>query len=480
MTLTKRISELLLALNNGIPERESCLQLGFLAAINGEAFYIYGRSGSGKNLIANRITAACKSAKILKMGRRQHTFPTNLSTFDIIVFQDFNPLDDAAKENIQTAISDRADAPLILTSDQRPEVTLSRANIMDRVTLSVTLPESISPAALCDLLQKQGKKEDFHIPLGLAIAPEERKAWVNDIQKVTLSEDTLGVIGKLAELCDKNGIYVSIRRWMSLTNMVKAIAFFNGRKETKFTDAFFLGTPIWSKSVPNNVITENFSDIVKAQILKDIPNVLDNLFDANGLFKKVNLLLRSSCHLYETKMFNNEQCLSYRITIAGESTPLYVPLRYMETDEDFNPFNEFRKVETRVRCNFHGTSNCSIAIDSAVRGVGLRGSYNNTTPGKFEDYANMPSYILKENDPEIAAQKKAKLEECKKVAQVQLEQQTKNLIALRDLFIANKQAREDLFCEKALFDKIQGEIRKIFDDTTAIANKLKETLELFK
>lgn len=480
MTLSKRISELLSALNAGVPERESCIQLGFLAAACGEAFYIYGRSGSGKNLIADRIVAAYKNAKILKMGRRQHTFPSNLSAFDMLVFQDFNPLDDTAKENIQTAISDKEQAPLILTSDQRPEVTLSRANIMDRVTLSVTLPESISPAALCDLLKKQGKIEEFRIPLGIAITPDEQKAWATEIQKVELSEDTLGIIGKLAELCDKSGIYVSIRRWMALTNMVKAIAFFNGRAETKFTDAFFLGTPIWSKAISNNIITENFTDIVKARVLKDIPNVLENPFDANGLFKKVNHLIHSSCNLYETKMFNNEQCLSYRVTIAGESTPLYVPLRYMETDEDFNPFNEFRKVETRVRCNFHGTSNCSIAIDSAVRGVGLRGSYNSNSQGKFEDYASLPSYILKENDPEIAAQKKAQLEECKKIAQVQLEQQTKNLISLRNLFLTNKQARDDLFCDKPLFDKIQSEIRNIFDNTTAIANKIKETLELLK
>ncbi|PWJ70064.1 MULTISPECIES: hypothetical protein [unclassified Fibrobacter] len=480
MTLTKRISELLTALNTGIPERESCFQLGFLAAVCGEPFYLFGRSGSGKNLLAERLANAFKNAKILKVGRRQQAFPNNLASFDVIIFQNFNPLDDETKDNIKIALSDRENAPLIITSDQRPEVTLSRADIVDRVTLSISLPESLSSAALCDLLQNQSKLEDFHVPMGIAIAPEEAKAWCSEIKKVTLSTDTLCIIGKMAELCDKEGIYVSIRKWIALTNMVKAIAFFNERTETKFTDALFLGTSIWGKSSSNATISANFNEIVKAQIMKDIPDLLGEPYDALRLYKNVKRLLHSSCNLYETKIFNNEPCLSYRVTIAGEPTPLYVPLRYMESDEDFNPFNEFRKVETRVRCNYHGTSSCTISIDSSVKGIGLRSSIStNTLSNKFEDFATLPSYILKENDPEIHQQKLVQLEECKAEAKTQLEKKTKDMLALKELFMANKQAREDLFCNKELFDQIQGEIRHIFDNAIAVANKLKETLELF-
>lgn len=480
MTLTKRISELLLALNKGIPEREACFQLGFLAAVSGEPFYLFGRSGSGKNLLAERLASAFKNAKILKVGTRQQAFPNNLSTFDVIIFQNFNPTDEETKENVKIALSDRGNAPLIITSDQRPEVTLNRADIADRVTLSIPLPESLSPAALCELLQNQSKLEDFRVPMGIAISPEEIKTWTAEIKKVTLSADTLGIIGKMAELCDKEGIYVSIRKWIALTNMVKAVAFFNERTETKFTDALFLGTAIWGKNSSNATIGTNFNDIVKAQIMKEIPDLLKDPYDAVALYKNVHRLFHSSCNLYETKVFNNEPCLSYRVTIAGEPTPLYVPLRYMETDEDFNPFNEFRKVETRVRCNYHGTSSCTISIDAAVKGIGLRSSFNTTTPSnKFEDFATLPSYILKENDPEIYQQKQVQLEECKVEAKAQMERQTKNMLALKELFLANKQAREDLFCNKELFDQIQNEIRAIFDSAIAVASKLKETLELY-
>jgi MoxR-like ATPase len=186
--------------------------------------------------------------------------------------------------------------------------------------------------------------------------------------------------------------------------------------------------------------------------------------------------------LYETKEFNGQPCLSYRITVAGEQTPLYVPLHYIETDEDFNPFNELRQVEKHVRCNFHGTSSCTISIDSAVKGIGLRNNLsrqNNNAPGKFEDFATLPTYILRENDPEVAKKKQAELEACKKEAQAQMEQQGKILRSLRDLYQANKAYRNDLFVNLENFDKIQGELSEIFNTINGVASKLRETLELY-
>lgn len=482
MTLTQRIAELLRALNNGIPEREACIQLAFLATVTGEPFFVYGRSGSGKTMLTDRVSKAFKDAKVLKMNRRQHQLPENLSEMDFIAFQDFNPADDAAKENLQEALHSRNGAALTISSDQRPESVLSRAEITDQITLTVSLPDSLSPDALCELLQNQDCLDTVSIPSELPITREERKQWNEEIKKVELSHETLRVVGHLAELCDQSDIYIPIRKWLALTNIIKAIAFFNGRTHTNLTDTLFLGTSIWSKATSNSVITENFGSIIKSVMFSEVPEVFNMTYDAGALYRKVKTLLHSSNNLYETKMFNNEPCLSYRITIAGEPTPLYVPLRYVESDEDFNPFNELRQVETRVRCNYHGTSSCTISIDPAVKSVGLRSSMarNGTPANRFEDFATLPSYILLENDPQVASEKKVKLEECKKEAMAQAEKQTKYLFALRDMYQANKALREDLFCNTKMFDTLQNELRTIFDANNAIANKLKETLELFK
>ncbi len=481
MTLTKRISELVAALCTGVPERESCIQLGFLATVTGAPIYLYGRSGSGKSLIADRLAASYKNARVLKIGRRQEDFPTKLNGFDVIVFKNINIQDDELKENVHSAIHGRENASMILIGDQRPESTLSRLEITDHIVLTISLPERLSSKALCAILQDQTKNKEIHVPMGLALSQEELKQWNSEIQNITLSSDTLEIIGKLAELCDQNDVYVPIRKWIAFTNIIKAIAFFNGRTETRFTDAFFLGAPIWGKNSANTAIAENFCSMVESVLLKDLPEVLKQPYNAAATYSKVKTLLHSSNNLYETKMFNNEPCLSYRITIAGEPAPLYVPLRYMETDEDFNPFNELKQVETRVRCNYHGTSSCTISIDSSVKGVGLRSSMqrNSANPGKFEDFATLPSYILRENDPEVAAQKKARLDELKKEIAEQMDHQTKLLIALRDLYRNNKAYRDDLFCNTEIFDKLQTNLRNIFDSITAVATKIKETHELF-
>ncbi len=483
MTLTQRIQELLQVLCADFPERESCLSLGFLSVVNNEPFYLYGRTGSGKSFLVKRLSSAFKDNKVLQVGSRQHSFPTKLGVFDLIIFQNFNPIDDITKENVRAALQDRENAPVILSSDIRPENAMGRAEIADEITLTISMPDNLSPSALCSLLQSQGKAQNFEVPDNLKISLDEKNAWKEEIKKIELSEDTLSTIGKLAEICTQNGIYVPISKWLALTNMAKAIAFFNGRTHTTFIDTLFLGAPIWGRSTSNKAISESFNEIVKSVMLKELANVADNVYDAAGLFRRVKTLLHSSNNLYETKDFNGESCICYRITVAGEPAPLYVPLQYVETDEDFNPYNELRQVEKHVRCNFHGTSSCTISIDSAVKGIGLRNNAmrnNNSSPSKFEDFATLPTYILRENDPDVARQKKILLEELRKETQTQMEQQAKILRSLRDLYQANKVYRNDLFCDIPRFDNIQGELRDMFDTINGVATKLKETLELYK
>lgn len=482
MTLTKRIHELLSTISADLPEREHCIQLAFLAAITGKPFYLYGRPGSGKGLLINRLVSVFKNAKTLQLSNHQQPLPEGPLNYDIVIFQNFEPTNEIIKDNVKAVLLNGADTDLILSSDVRPENAMGRANIADEITLTIYMPDSLSSDALCTLLQNQGKKEEFHMPLGLAISAEEKKTWNEEIKKITLSEDTLSIIGKLAELCDKNGIYVPISKWLSFAHMAKAIAYFNGREQTTFTDALFLGGSIWGRSTSNAVISENFGNIVKGIFMKDLPDILEKIYPADTLYNRVKSLLKSSNNLYETKDFNGEPCICYRVTIAGEQTPLYVPLRYVETEEEFNPFNELRQVEKHVRCNYHGTSSCTISIESSVKGFGLRNTMSrngNSSSGKFEDFATLPTYILRENDPEVARQKKIQMEELQKEAVFQMEHQAKMLRSLRDLYQASKVHRDDLFCDTLHFDKLLNELRSTFDTINGVAAKLKDTLELF-
>ena len=481
MTLKQRISALMDSLAKGIPEREYCVQLAFLTMIINEPFYIYGRSGSGKGIVLDRLIAAFRNAKALKIGRRQQEVPSRFNAYDIIIFQSYDPNNQNLKNWVQIALQDRDHIPLIISGDIRPEVALTRGDIIDKLALTVSLPDSISPESLCRLLTAQDDVTVTNINTELAISKEEFVLWGQEIQKVLFSQDSLSIIGQLAELCDKNNIYVSVKKWLVLSKIAKASAFFNERTETNLMDTFFLGTNIWGRNITNSIITEGFKKIAVETLLKDIPEVLGERYNTQDLQSRINRNLFTSNNTYDTREFAGETCVSYKVTIAGESTPLYVPLRYIETEEDFSPYNELRKIEPRVRCNFHGTTNCSIAIDSSVKGVGLRTTAmrpnnNNVTfkAGKFEDYATLPTYILKENDPDIIAQKKVEIEEIRKEINEAMQRESKTLLRLRDIYRDLKKHRNELFCNQRLFDDILNQIKNIFDQTSGIIEKIKE------
>lgn len=481
MTLTKRIFELLQIITKDIPEREYFIELGFLSSIVGEPFYLFGRPGSGRTLITKRITEAFKNPKILTISKDKPEDSFAPNSFDFIIFSNFDPIDDESKARLQKALLNRNKKAVAISGSQRPEVALNRAEVSDLITLTLMLPDTISPSALCTLLKSQGAASEVYVPLGLAISQEERIQWVEEISKISLSDDTMNVIGKVAENCEKNNIYVPIRKWLALANMVKAIAFFNGRTETKLTDTFFLGTSIWGRSMSNSAISDSYKDIVKRTLLKETPSALETPYDADDLLTRVKNLIHRSNNLYETRDFNGEKCLSYRITVAGENTPLYVPERYIETDQDFNPYNELRQIEKRITCNFHGTSNCSIAIDTSIKTIGLRNSVaRSQSPnlGKFEDYASLPTYILKENAPEIIDRKKVIRENLQKEIQASMAKETKNLFALRDTYKIIKESKDDLFCYKQLFNTLQNETKGLFDATTITIKKIKTASEL--
>ena len=268
MNLRQRFAELLQIITKDIPEREYYVQLGFLTALIQEPFYLYGRPGCGSSLFIRRISSAFKDARVLKLGKKQRQLPDNINDFNLIIFDNFTPNDELSKSNLQIVIHDHEKNSIIISGDQKPESALSRSEVSDQVTLTIMLPDSISSDALCKLLQIHGTDSNVIVPPSIAISAEEQAEWIQALSKVTLSPNTLAVIGKVAETCEKNCVYVPIRRWLALSNMIKAIAFLNGRTETKLIDTFFLGTSIWGRSASNTAISESYKQILKEQLYK--------------------------------------------------------------------------------------------------------------------------------------------------------------------------------------------------------------------
>ena len=108
----------------------------------------------------------------------------------------------------------------------------------------------------------------------------------------------------------------------------------------------------------------------------------------------------------------------------------------------------------------------------------IRANSPNFKPGKFEDYATLPTYILIENDPNVIAQKKAEAEEIRKEINDTMGKETKYLMQLRDIYRNLKKNRNELFCNQQLFDEILNQIKDIFETTSGIIGKIKEAHEM--
>lgn len=471
MTLTERISKLLSTLSVGIPEREFCFQLAFLSIIISEPFYVYGRCGSGKSLLTKRLIATFSDPKVLKFGKRHKDFPEKLTGYDLIIFNGFNPEDAESKRKLQIAAQDREDIPLFILGDIRPETALRQAGLADRIPLTISLPENLSAPALCHLLQNQYEIENFSVDKELTITSDERRQWLSEIKKVTLSETTLDIIGKLAEAANQNNLYVSIRQWMSLTDLIKAAAYFNGRAETKITDTFFLGTAVWGKTSSSKIMCECYSENLKNLLLEGVDDAFEKPYEPEAIAKRIDTIARTSNNLYDTHTLNGQSCLYYRITINGEPVHLYVPVYRIETEEDFHPFNERNILETRVLCNYHGTSTCSISIDSAVKGYSSHRSSSGSL--RFEDFAKLPTFIIKENDPEIINRKKEQLAEIAKEIKDATEKGNRKLMSCKKIYQELKASKSDIFCNPKTMEEALNILKDLFEKTAELLRNIK-------
>ena len=94
----------------------------------------------------------------------------------------------------------------------------------------------------------------------MKVKHEEWKRWSREIHEVKLSEETLNIIHDIrlsfAEKGEELDVYVSDRRWQKAAILLKAAAFFSGRKETNIVDTLLLRHCLWTKK-------DNYAEVVK-------------------------------------------------------------------------------------------------------------------------------------------------------------------------------------------------------------------------
>lgn len=473
METKKRISELLGLLTNGLFDRGPIFELAFLSVFTEQSTYIFGRSGSGKNIIAKRLVQAFRDPNVLTFGKRQQEIPNEFNDYQIVLFQGFDSKSPICSSFVNIALQEKAGRSLLMISKDRPEVALNRAGVGDQILFVLSLPEVYSVDALHQLLKENLNVKNLVVPSELQISKEEQEAWLKEIEAVELADESLNMITQIAEACNESHIYVSIQKWLAFGLITKTIAYFNGRKKTNITDTFFLGTPIWIRRAQNESVTASFKENLVLWLKQKNPVASELDLSINQIKLEVERTLNANGDVYETVMFNDVECIQYSITVAGESVPLYAPASYIGTNEEFNPFNELKQKEKRVICSFMGDNVCRISIDSFAKRSGLRAKANSETGKTFEPFAKLPARILRINDEEKIKRNKEKLTKLKDLILSVVEKNANALVEFKELYKDVKANRHNLFLNKDYFNFIQEAIQAEFAEISEQIQVLK-------
>lgn len=473
--LKERIKKLLSAVAEGVVDRDIFLQVIFLSVLTNQPLYIFGRSGAGKSLLLGRVLLAFKANNTLRYGRRRQTLPETFEEYDIMHFNDFDVKNEETKRAVQVIFQEFESRPIVITGSRRPESVLSEAGIIDSVGVALTLPETLSTESLKQLLAADFDESVVQVQEDLRISNDEKKKWLAEMHKVKLTSDVLDLVAKLSEDCDEHHIYVSIRKWKALIGILKAMAYCNDRREVLLSDAFILGMPIWNRTSSNEVLNRKFFEHVEEIVFKGLPDAVNIEEEAAKFRIEAERLVNASDDVYETQMFAGESCVKYQVTVAGEMVPLYAPEAYLGTSESFHPYNELRKKEVRVLCNFNGTSLCSISIDSAAKGVGLRSAASANAGKSYEHFARLPARVLSISDPEKRKANAAALSEFAGSVEKKIEVYANNMRRLKDIYRQLKTYTDDPFFNAGYYNRLQETIQRKFEKSNEMIKKLKET-----
>ena len=157
MDIKTRISELLRLLSKDLFDREAIFETTFLSLFTEQPVYIYGRSGSGKNIIARRAIQMFRDINVLSFAKRYQEIPKNLEDYQIVFFQGFDSKNPLCHNFVNIIIQEKAARSLIMTSKERPEASLTDVGIADQVLFVLSLPETFSVESLQKLLKENIK-----------------------------------------------------------------------------------------------------------------------------------------------------------------------------------------------------------------------------------------------------------------------------------------------------------------------------------
>ena len=392
-------------LNEGIHEREEPIAVAFLAALSDQNVFLFGPPGTAKSLIARRLSHAFETNGYFEYLMHRFSTPEDVfgpvsitelkqdnflrKTEGFLPQSDFAFLDEIWKSSpailntLLTIINEKLfrngtevePAPLkalIAASNETPPPGQGLDALYDRFLVRLNVPPMASKENFERLLNAQPTRAELKLPDGLAIQQAEWEKWCEEIHTVKLSEETQNIIHDIRLSFEEKGeeldVYVSDRRWQKSAILLKAAAFFCGRKETNLVDTLLLRHCLWTTKENCEEIRKIVEDAVRNCGFEtgiDIRRIDDQKDD---LEKEINEELFHSEDVYETENLRGDEyfkCARQHVHNhfhQQRESVFYIPKRKMKSTDEFHPTDRQGNELEWIKCCFDGQGTCSIKM----------------------------------------------------------------------------------------------------------------------
>lgn len=311
--LSKRIEQLIKVVSVGVYEKEIVFKLAVLALLSGESIFLLGLPGIAKSLIARRIKYAFHngrnfeylmnrfstpeeifgpiSIKDLLKGNYVRIIDQYLPAVDIAFLDEIWKAGPSIQNTLLTIINEKIfrnggvdiKVPLkllISASNELPESGKGLEALFDRFIIRMIVHGLTNEENFNDMLDSVTSLE-VNVSTKLQIKTPEYAKWLKELETtVTLSKNTLDFISRfrirLTEATDGKA-YISDRRWKKIAKLIKASAYYNGRKTTDKPDLLIIPHCIWDNEEQEQSYTKLFNEVYTQELTYTLRKKQDEL-----------------------------------------------------------------------------------------------------------------------------------------------------------------------------------------------------------